>query len=237
MVPRRLFMVAALFVSGILAAWPAAVSSASPFVATFNTINTIASTPPKSGDVNPYGVSVVPSTTGRLVKGDVLVSNFNNHRNLQGTGRTIVQIAPNGSVDLFADIAPNKLPGPCPGGIGLTTALVSLRSGWVIVGSLPTKNGTSASMQAGCLLVLNSNGSVVETFSGDPINGPWDMTAVDAGDTATIFVTNVLNGTVAASPNVVEEGTVLHITLLLSGSKPAITSEVAIGTGRRLLRS
>jgi hypothetical protein len=37
--------------------------------------------------VNPYGVAVVPASTGRLVAGDVLVSNFNNHRNLQGTPR------------------------------------------------------------------------------------------------------------------------------------------------------
>jgi hypothetical protein len=228
---HRLLAVTAVIVSGILAAWPGTASSASTFVGPFNTINTIASTVPKNGDVNPYGVSVVPTTTGRLGKGNVLVSNFNNHRNLQGTGSTIVQIDPNGRMDLFADIAPNKLPGPCPGGIGLTTALISLRTGWVIVGSLPTKNGTSASMQAGCLLVLDSNGSVVETFSGGPINGPWDMTALDRGSTATLFVTNVLNGTVAASPNVVHGGTVLRITLSMTGTLPAITSEVVIGTG------
>jgi hypothetical protein len=70
---------------------------------------------------------------------DVLVSNFNNHRNLQGTGSTIVEVSPAGGVTLFASLDPNKLPGACPGGLGLTTALVALQSGWVIVGSLPTK--------------------------------------------------------------------------------------------------
>ena len=69
----------------------------------------------------------------------------------------------------------------------------------MIVGSLPTSNGTSSTAQAGCLLVLNSHGQVVETIAGGPINGPWDMTAVDHGLFTTLYVTNVLNGTVAAA--------------------------------------
>jgi hypothetical protein len=124
------------------------------------------------------------------------------------------------------------MPGACPGGLGLTTALVALRSGFVIVGSLPTKDGSSATMQAGCLIVLDSSGTPVETISGSPINGPWDMTALDAGSTATLFVSNVLNGTVAASPNVVNDGTVARIGLSLpSTGAPAVTSETVIGTG------
>jgi hypothetical protein len=196
-------------------------------------VQTLASTVPKNGDVNPYGVAVAPVSAGRLVAGDVLVSNFNNHRNLQGTGTTIVEISPaTGNVSLFASLAPNKLPRSCPGGLGLTTALVALRSGFVIVGSLPTKDGSSATMQAGCLIVLDSSGTAVETISAAPINGPWDMTALDAGSTATLFVTNVLNGTVAASPNVVNGGTVVRLGLSLPATgPPAVTSETIIGNG------
>ena len=47
---------------------------------------------------------------------------------------------------------------------------------------------------------------MVETFSGHHINGPWDMTAVDGGPLAALFVTNVLNGTVAANGSVVNRG-------------------------------
>ena len=214
-----------------VAAQPAAATPSS-FVGGFNSVTTIASTVPKSGDVNPYGVAVVPASTGNLVEGDVLVSNFNNHRNLQGTGRTIVQVSPSGDVSLFASLDPNKLPGACPGGLGLTTALVALNSGWVIVGSLPTKSGSSASAQAGCLLVLNSSGQPVETITGQLINGPWDMTASDNGSTADLFVTNVLNGTVAASPNTVDGGTVVRIDLKnLDGNSPTIKSETTIGDG------
>ena len=195
------------------------------------TITTVASTIPSNGDINPYGVARVPMTTGSLTKGNILISNFNNNMNLQGTGTTIVQISPSGTVTQFAQIDPNNLPGPCPGGVGLTTALVALRTGWVVVGSLPTTDGTSAAAKAGCLLVLNSSGQVVETFSGKHINGPWDMTAFDDGDRAALFVTNVLNGTVAADGKIVHKGTVLRIDLRIeNGSMPKEKSRTIVGS-------
>ena len=196
------------------------------------TIKTIASTVPGNGDINPYGLAVVPTTTGSLTQGNILVSNFNNSANLQGTGTTIVQISPSGTVSLFAQIDANTLPGPCPGGIGLTTALVALKTGWVVVGSLPTTDGTSATAQAGCLLVLDSNGNVVETFYGSLINGPWDMTAADGGTNVAVFVTNVLNGTLAGGGKVVNHGTVLRLNLTIGkGSMPSLQSMTIIGSG------
>jgi hypothetical protein len=195
-------------------------------------ISVVTSTVPANGDVNPYGIALVPRSTGSLIQGNILVSNFNDSDNLQGTGTTIVQIAPDGTNTLFAQIDANHLPGPCPGGVGLTTALSVLRSGWVIVGSLPTSDGTSATARAGCLLVLDSNGNVVETFEGSLIKGPWDMTALDAGGSADLFVTNVLNGTVAAGGKVVHEGTVTRLTLTgLYGKAPELQSITVIGSG------
>ena len=97
--------------------------------------------------------------------------------------------------------------------MGLTTALSVLPGGWVVVGSLPTSNGKSATAKAGCLIVLGPSGHVRETLSGHGINGPWDMTALSYGNTAQLFVTNVLNGTVAAGGTTVNQGTVLRITL------------------------
>jgi hypothetical protein len=191
-------------------------------------ISTVASTVPGNGDLNPYGVAVVDRSQGALVAGDVLVSNFNNSANQQGTGTTIVQVAPDGSVSQFAQISDAS----CPGGVGLTTALVVLRSGWVIVGSLPTTDGTSATAQAGCLIVLNSHGRVAETISHHGINGPWDMTALDLGGVAELFVTNVLNGTVAAGGQVVNGGTVLRLVLaIVPGQAPRLVSDTTIGSG------
>jgi hypothetical protein len=196
------------------------------------TISTVASTIPSNGDLNPYGVARVPTTTGSLTKGNILVSNFNNSQNLQGTGTTIVQITPSGTVTLFAQIDATNLPGPCPGGVGLSTALVALRSGWVIVGSVPTTDGMSDTLQAGCLLVLNSSGQVAETFYGSLINGPWDMAAFDAGNRASLFVTNVLNGTVAGGGNIVDQGTVLRLDLTIpNGSMPYLQQMTIVGSG------
>ena len=195
-------------------------------------IKVVASTVPSNGDVNPYGVAVVPTTTGMLVQGNILISNFNNSANLQGTGTTIVQISPAGTMSLFAQIDGTKLPGPCIGGIGLTTALVALKSGWVVVGSLPTTDGTSATAQAGCLLVLDSKGNVAETFFGSLINGPWDMAASDQGSHASLFYTNVLNGTVAGNGNVVHGGTIVRMDLNIpSKSMPSIQAMTVIGSG------
>jgi hypothetical protein len=208
------------------------VAASGMLLAANRTIITVASTVPPNGDVNPYGVARVPNTIGALTAGHILVSNFNNSANLQGTGTTIMDIAPNGAVTVFAQISASTLPGPCPGGVGLTTALVVLRAGWVIVGSLPTTDGTSATAQAGCLLVLDSHGTVVETIADSLINGPWDMTALDLGNTASLFVTNVLNGTVAGNGGLVDEGTVIRINIATTKTEPPVVQSVTtIGSG------
>jgi len=199
------------------------------FLSTLHHVNGLGSTVPGNGDVNPYGVAVVPVTVGALVANSVLISNFNDSANLQGTGTTIVQISPSGSLTVFAQIS-GSLPGACPGGVGLTTALVALNSGFVIVGSLPTTDGTSATAQAGCLIILDSSGAPVATISGNGINGPWDMTALDMGTMAVLFVANVLNGTVAANGAVVSQGSILRIELSLTGAAPAATSFTTIAS-------
>jgi hypothetical protein len=245
--PRLLAVVCAATVLGLLFATSVSVAHAQQLdAAPLHSITTISSTIPSNGDINPYGIFRIPRSVGHLTRGNILVSNFNNGANLQGTGTTLVQIAPDGTFSLFAQIDPTTLPGPCPGGVGLTTALVVLRSGWVIVGSLPTTDGTSGTAQAGCLLVLDSHGNVAETITDTQINGPWDMTVLDAegggghhvqtGDDdgrngATLFVTNVLNGTVAGGGQIVNEGTVVRIGLRVSaGSPPSVTSLTVIGS-------
>ena len=118
--PVGKFVAAAAAATGIataaaFAAAPAA--SASPtwrpssYLQQFHKITTIASTVPRNGDLNPYGVWIVRDTIGRLHRGNILVSNFNNKKNLQGTGRTIVQITPSGHRTTFATINPRTLPG------------------------------------------------------------------------------------------------------------------------------
>jgi DNA-binding beta-propeller fold protein YncE len=89
----------------------------------------------------------------------------------------------------------------------------------------------ASTAKAGCLIVLNSRGQVRETISGHGINGPWDMTT--AGNRfADLFVTNVLNGTVAAGGNVVNRGTVLRLLVHVYWNRPpALLAVTTVGSG------
>jgi hypothetical protein len=163
------------------------------------------------------------------VRGDVLISNSHDSENKQGTGTTIVQLNPKtGVLSLFANLPQSTL----PTGVGLTTALAILPGGFVVVGSLPTENGEAKNAKAGGLIILDSKGEVVRTITGGPIDGPWDMTAVSAGPFSTLFVTNVLNGTVEGGEKPTDGGTVVRIELdTLPGQAPKVTSERVIAGG------
>jgi hypothetical protein len=194
----------------------------------------VVSTVPSNGDINPYGIAVVPETVGKLAKGDTLVSNFNDKANVQGTGTTIMQVSPSGTVGTFATIGSLPTGMACPGGIGLTTALSILPGGWVVVGSLPTGAGGALPSEnpAGCLIVLSSSGQVAETWSNANINGPWDMTAVTTRSGADLFVSNALSrpkGLNKTPP--VGLCTVVRIDVsIASGHMPRITSSTVIGS-------
>jgi len=148
---------------------------------------------PAPADTNPYGVAFVPSDFpkgGRLHPGDVLVSNFNNSLadgSVQGTGTTIVRITPQGQQSVFFTSTEP----------GLSTALGVLKDGFVIVGNVPTTDGTFNTIQQGSLQVIDRFGNQVLKLT-DPnlLDGPWDLTINDLGPIAQVFVSNVISGTV-----------------------------------------
>jgi uncharacterized protein (TIGR03118 family) len=147
------------------------------------------STLPPNGDLNPYGVAFVPQGFeggGMLHPGDILVSNFNDSTNTQGTGSTIVRITPDGQQSVFFQ---------GPDGLGLTTALGVLKGGFVLVGNVP--QAADGTVGQGSLMILDSSGHVVQTLSDSKLlNGPWDLTVNDHDEFAQVFVSNVLSGTV-----------------------------------------
>ena len=119
---------------------PAAAQGGS-YLAGVKTHHLATSTVPENGDQNPYAMAFVPASVGSLKQGTLLVDNFNDKNNLQGTGSTIIAYDPAAqAMSTFATV-PHDLKG-CPGGVGLTTALAVLKSGWVIVGSAPSTDGT-----------------------------------------------------------------------------------------------
>ena len=183
---------------------------------------TLSTTVPDNGDQNPYAIVVAPVSAGSVQKDDVLVTNFNDGGNLQGLGTTIVDYNPTTKkLTTFAAL-PRDLAG-CPGGVGLSTAMTMLKSGWVIVGSAPSNDGTTATKGAGCLIILDAKGKVAGTIAGDNINMPWgNMAVIDNGDTATLFVSNAGFGVGSpeGDPRVVKEATVLRIRLSIAEGKP-----------------
>jgi hypothetical protein len=196
----------------------------------------ISSTVPPNGDVNPYGVAIVPSTVGKLTAGDILVSNFNDKANVQGTGTTLVEVSPDGKLNVFASITASSLSSAqaCPGGVGLSTALTILPGDWVVVGSAPAAGPSGAPANVnpnGCLIVLNPAGNVAETWSNADINGPWDLTASVNGTTAEIFVSNVLSRAASATTTPVTGlCTVARLNVSLGGTVPRLTGETVIGS-------
>ena len=224
--------------SSSAASTPAATTAtaSTPFLSPLRTVSTVASTVPANGDVNPYGIVLVPTSVGKLQAGQMLISNFNARENAkengQGTGTTIVQVSTAGKVSLFATIDPKTLPGPCPGGVGLTTALNILPGGYVVVGSLPTTNGKSATAKYGCLIVLDSEGKTVETIASPNIQGPWDSTAKSEGAKTTLFVSNALNGGAAKGIHTIDNSTVLRIELESGENQtPKVLNETVIANG------
>ncbi len=146
------------------------------------------STVPANGDGNPYGVAYVPASVpsdGVLKQGDILVANFNNSAGIQGTGSTIVRVSATGQVSLFFKTSV----------VGLTGALGILSNGIVVVGNLPTTDGTAATAGPGALTFIDRYGNQIGSITGAGVNGPWGLAVSDSGTgTAAIFVTQVLSG-------------------------------------------
>jgi hypothetical protein len=210
------------------------------FLETVHRHITLTSTVTDNGDLNPYAVVVAPASAGKVMKDDVLVDNFNNISNLQGTGTTIVGYRPSTQQSyLFARLPQNL--SQCPGGVGLTTAMTMLKTGWVIVGSTPSKDGTTATKGDGCLLVLDPNGMLVAAWSGPTINDPWgNMAVIDNGTTAKLFIS--MAGFGLAGPSVVDPAThlpVVHRTATVlrlelsipDGKPPVLLSQTVVGDG------
>lgn len=76
----------------------------------------------------------------------------------------------------------------------------------------------------------------METIRGGLIDGPWDMASYDGGGVGGLFVTNVLNGTVAADGSTVHGGTVVRIVLDLTTSPPTVLQQRLATRDRPRLR-
>ena len=235
-------LVKSLALAAALAFGLAGMAHAAPkgYLETIHRHVTLTSSVTDNGDLNPYAIVVAPVSMGKIQKDDVLVDNFNNISNLQGTGTTIVLYRPSTRQTILFAKLPQAM-SQCPGGVGLTTSMAMLKTGWVIVGSTPSKDGTTATKGDGCLIVFSPDGEPVEVWSGAHIIDPWGNMAVkDDGATATLFISmagegipppNVLDPKTKL-PVVVKKASVLRIKLNVpEGKPPVIADETVVGDG------
>lgn len=170
------------------------------------------------GDVNPYGMAFAPNnfpTGGNVLPGDLLISNFNSATGGQGTGTTITRIKSNGvSTTFFRGTAP----------LGLDGGLAILSRGFVLVGNEPANSMGVPATTGSSILIIDKTGKLVGTLSGSQfLNGPWDFTAVEQNNGATVvlFVSNALSGTV----------TRMVLSVPTTGNHILVTSQTQIGSG------
>ena len=176
-----------------------------------------ANTVPPNGDVNPYGVAFVPRgfpRGGTIGAGDIVVANFNNGQNLQGTGTTVVRVNAHGAPTVFYQDASAP---------GFSTALGVLSSGFVVLGNVPSTDGSGScsgnedNVGAGSLMIIDKNGNLVQRLQS--VNGPWDLTVHESAGHALVFVANA------------KDGTVTRIELRTDERNPVVTSQTQIASG------
>ena len=212
---------ALLAASGVVAT---AANASTTFIGSLHHTKVIASTVPANGDVNPYGVAVIPRSTGDLHRGDVLVSNFNDKANVQGTGTTIVQVSPHGQGDA---VRPGRRQGvPRRGRPHHRPRDVAQRLGDRRLAAHQERRHLRPWLPDRPRPV----GARAQTIAGHGIDGPWDMTALDQGDITELFVTNVLGGILGRhNPN---GGTVQRLVITSSPFRtPHVLASTTIGSG------
>jgi hypothetical protein len=151
---------------------------------------------------------LLPSGWLALNPGDVLVSNFNNSSNTQGTGTTIIDFRPSlgASPDNQATVF---FQGTAP---GLDLALGVLNRGIVVVGSVSNVGGTPT---AGPLQFIDKTGTFItqlDSTNTPKLNGPWGLAVIDGLSAAKLFVSNVLDGTVIRIDLSLPGGTTIKVT-------------------------
>jgi hypothetical protein len=110
---------------------------------------------PVNGAQNPYGLTIAPSTNGKLTAGDLVVCNFNSKYNQQGSGKSIVAIHP--------------IPGSTP--IHLTQNASSLGCDALALG--PSDDIWAADMTANNNPIFDPNGKLLLNITGKPFSQPW----------------------------------------------------------------
>jgi hypothetical protein len=134
---------------------------------------------PKNGAGNPYGLTVAPFTSGKLVKGDLVVCNFNAKSGVQGTGKSLVAIHPKAGSKAIQVSADATLLGCDALAIGTDDYV------W------------AAAMVANDNPVLQTSGGLFQNIKGKPFSQPWGQVfAQPKNAPPAYYATNAGNGAI-----------------------------------------
>jgi hypothetical protein len=110
---------------------------------------------PTNGDQNPYGIGVAPIASGALAAGDIVVCNFNDAANVQGTGTTVIALHP--------------VPGSSPRHLSGASSLLGC-------GALAIDHRDFIAVAANLANddpFVSPTGAIVRTFKEFPWRAPW----------------------------------------------------------------
>lgn len=110
---------------------------------------------PKFGQLNPYGLTVAPSTAGDFTKGDLVVCNFNDKKNVQGTGFTVVALHPK------------------PGSKPLLVSSSRTLLGCAALALSPSDDIWASSFVANDVPIISASGKSEGNIKGKPFYHPW----------------------------------------------------------------
>ena len=152
-------------------------------LATLNTATTIGSTvDPVTGDQNPYGLDIAPTDSGQIHRGDLVVCDFNDSANVQGTGNAIIALAPR--------------PGSLPRSVITNAALLGCTE------NVQTRDGAIwvTAFVAPDVAIISPAGTLQNTLSGAPFTAPFGITlARDAdgyGDDPVFYESDATTGAI-----------------------------------------
>lgn len=141
----------------------------------------IGSTVVANGEQNPYGLDVAKVTSGKLTAGDLVICDFNDKANVQGTGSTIVALHP---------VEENKprLIAQAPDLLGCNALALA-----------PNDEIWTANFSSNTNTLVSSSGHIDRTMDGHPFNHPFgEAFAPFDGKfgVAAFYVSNAGDGTI-----------------------------------------
>ncbi len=144
---------------------------------------------PLNGDVNPYGLAIPPYGYKKIAKGNAYVCNFNNKANVQGTGTTVVSLAPAAGSKPARFIQSPKL-------LGCAADAFDSRD-----------NLWTANFAAKSVVMMAPTGAVQSTFKGGNYVRPFGLTYTTTGGlypSSSVFVSDASTGSIILTSSCAE---------------------------------